>query len=56
MGLSLGDPHQIGRRRGRQSTAIEPRQNINPIQLSLAHQHPTIGSAASKPHHQEAED
>jgi hypothetical protein len=36
-----GDPHQFGRRQGRQPTAIEPRQYINPIQLSLAHQHHT---------------
>lgn len=40
-GLPLGKAHQIGRRRGRQPTAIEPRQNINPIQLSFAHQHHT---------------
>jgi hypothetical protein len=41
MGLPQADPHQIGRRHGRQPTAIEPRQDINPIQLSLAHQHHT---------------
>jgi hypothetical protein len=39
MGLAQGEPHQIGRRRARQPTAIEPRQYINAIQLSLAHQH-----------------
>jgi hypothetical protein len=31
----------IGRHQGCQPTAIEPRQDINPIQLSLAHQHHT---------------
>jgi hypothetical protein len=41
MGLPPGEPHQIGRRRGRQPTAIEPRQYINAIQLSFAHQHHT---------------
>ena len=33
------EAHQIGRRRSRQPATIKPRQNINPIQLSLAHQH-----------------
>jgi hypothetical protein len=41
MGLAQGEPHQIGRRRARQPTTIEPRQYINAIQLSLAHQHQT---------------
>jgi hypothetical protein len=41
MGLPPGEPHQIGRRRGRQSAAIESRKDINAIQLSFAHQHHT---------------
>jgi hypothetical protein len=53
MGLPQGDPHQIGRRRGRQPTAVEPRQNINPIQLIST---TPIGCAASKPRDQEVED
>jgi hypothetical protein len=39
VGLPPREAHQIGRRRSRQPATIEPRQNINPIQLSLAHHH-----------------
>jgi len=41
MRLSRRQLHQIGRRRSRQTASIKPNQNLNPIQLSLAHQHYT---------------
>jgi hypothetical protein len=41
VGLPRREAHQIGRRRSRQPATIKPRQNINPIQLPLAHQHNT---------------
>jgi hypothetical protein len=47
MRLPQGKAHQIGGRRGRQPASVEPRQYINPIQLSLLISAIPIGSAAS---------
>jgi hypothetical protein len=41
MRMPQGEPHQNGRRSDRQLTTIEPRQYVNPLQLSFAHQHHT---------------
>src|SRR5258708_28040776 len=41
MGLPQGDPHQIGRRRGRQPTAIELRQYIDPVLACSSAPHPS---------------
>jgi len=40
-GLPLGKVHQIRRRRGRQPTAIKPRQNIKSDSALVTHQHHT---------------